>query len=67
MISYDFDFQLVQRFCLDDKHGSQVTEADFYNSFETLSRIAQHSRQAPEGSVIFINNSGTCKRLDTAN
>ncbi len=49
-----FNFQLVQRFCLDDKHGSQVTEADFYNSFETLSRIAQHSRQAPEGFVTYI-------------
>ena len=46
-----FAMQLVQRFCIDDKHGSQISEADFYNTIETLSRIATHSRQAPEGWV----------------
>ncbi len=44
-----FTMQLVQRFCLDDKHGTH--EADFYNTIETLARIAAHSRQAPEGYV----------------
>ena len=47
-----FVVQLVQRFCIDDKHGSQISEADFYSTIETLSRIATHSRQAPEGYVI---------------
>ena len=42
-----FAMQLIQRFCLDDKHGTH--EADFYNTLETLARIAVHSRQAPDG------------------
>ena len=42
-----FAMQLIQRFCMDDKHSAH--EADFYNTIETLARIAAHSRQAPEG------------------
>lgn len=42
-----FSMQLVQRFCMDEKHANH--EADFYNTIENLARIAAHSRQAPEG------------------
>jgi CCR4-NOT transcription complex subunit 1 len=49
-----FSMQLVQRFCVDDKHGTQVNEADFYNTIETLARIAAHSRQAPDGLTTLI-------------
>ncbi|KAK2193621.1 hypothetical protein NP493_11g11020 [Ridgeia piscesae] len=44
-----FAMQLVQRFCLPEKQTAQITEADFYNTIETLARIAAHSRQAPDG------------------
>ena len=43
-----FAMQLVQRFCVDD-NKSATQEADFFNTIETLARIAAHSRQAPEG------------------
>ena len=46
-----FAMQLVQRYCIDEKH-SQINEADFFNTIETLARIAAHSRQAPEGWVL---------------
>ena len=51
-----FFIQLVQRFCIDDKHASQISEADFYSTIETLSRIATHSRQAPEGYGHFLTS-----------
>ncbi|XP_064641680.1 CCR4-NOT transcription complex subunit 1-like isoform X3 [Lineus longissimus] len=44
-----FAMQLVQRFCIDEKHNTQINEADLYNTIETLARIAAHSRQAPDG------------------
>ncbi|XP_064610278.1 CCR4-NOT transcription complex subunit 1-like isoform X2 [Liolophura sinensis] len=58
-----FAMQLVQRYCVDDKHNSQISEGDFFNTIETLARIASHSRQAPEGlsallETIRQNNDG---------
>ena len=47
-----FSMQLIQRFCVEDKGSSSqeaLFQADFYNTIETLARIATHSRQAPEG------------------
>ncbi|CAH1779661.1 unnamed protein product [Owenia fusiformis] len=51
-----FAMSLVQRYCIDEKHNSQINEADFYNTIEALSRIATHSRQAPEGLANLIEN-----------
>lgn len=61
-----FSMQLVQRFCIDEKHeqASEVRDqqysadtmatglsfkSDFLNTVDTLARIAQQSRQVPDG------------------
>ncbi|XP_013418035.1 CCR4-NOT transcription complex subunit 1 [Lingula anatina] len=51
-----FAMQLVQRYCVEEKQTGMATntEADFYNTIETLGRIAIHSRQAPDGLAALI-------------
>lgn len=50
-----FSMQLIQRLCVDDKggpsaqHDASLYQNEFYNTVETLARIATHSRQAPDG------------------
>ncbi|XP_046333509.2 CCR4-NOT transcription complex subunit 1-like isoform X5 [Haliotis rufescens] len=53
-VAVSFSMQLVQRFCIDDKHNSSVSEADFYNTIEALGAIASRSRQHPEGLSTLI-------------
>ena len=48
-----FVMNLIQRLCVDsdakNNVGGNPLETEFYNTIEALSRVAAHSRQAPEG------------------
>lgn len=44
-----FAMQLVQLYMVEERHNTHVTEADLCNTIEMLARIAQHSRQPPDG------------------
>jgi len=49
-----FAMQILQRFFVDAKDTS-IGEGDFFNTIETLARIAVHSRQAPDGLTALID------------
>ncbi|KAJ8302562.1 hypothetical protein KUTeg_018958 [Tegillarca granosa] len=44
-----FAMQLVQRYCVDEKHNTPVTEADFSNTIEALTLISTRTRHT--GSI----------------
>lgn len=44
-----FAMQLLQLYLVDDRHNSQVTESDLFNTIDMLARINMHARQPPEG------------------
>ncbi|CAM1310304.1 CNOT1 (predicted), partial [Pycnogonum litorale] len=48
-VAVAFAMQLCKRYLIDNRHTSNVTDSDLYNTVETLFRIASHSRQPPEG------------------
>ncbi|KAG8177929.1 hypothetical protein JTE90_000793 [Oedothorax gibbosus] len=49
MMAVTFAMQLVKIYLLDERQSGLVTEADLYNTVETLARISQMPRQTPEG------------------
>jgi len=44
-----FAMQLIQRYCISDKHGAILTETDFANTIEGLNAISTRSISPPEG------------------
>lgn len=48
-IGVNFAMQLVQLYLIDDRSGQFVTDNDFCNTIEMLSKIQTHTRQPPEG------------------
>ncbi|KAK3085676.1 hypothetical protein FSP39_006989 [Pinctada imbricata] len=50
-----FAIQLVQRYCVDDKHGTPLTETDFANTIEGLTLISR-SRHPPDGLAALLEN-----------
>ncbi|GFQ94535.1 CCR4-NOT transcription complex subunit 1 [Trichonephila clavata] len=49
MMAVTFAMQLVKMYLLDERQSGLVTEADLYNTVETLSRITSMQRQLPDG------------------
>jgi len=57
MYAITFAVQLVQRYCIDDKINSQITEADLTNTIEALTLIAAKSTTRPtEGLTLLLEN-----------
>lgn len=48
-IAVQFAMQLVKLYLVDERQSSIVTEADLFNTVETLARIATLPRQLPDG------------------
>lgn len=53
-----FAMQLVQRYCVDEKHNTPVTEADFSNTIEALTLISTRTRHTgtPKGLSTLLEN-----------
>ncbi|KAF8774617.1 CCR4-NOT transcription complex subunit 1 like protein [Argiope bruennichi] len=49
MMAVQFAMQLVKMYLLDERHTGLVSEADLYNTVETLGRITSNQRQLPDG------------------
>ncbi|XP_060561916.1 CCR4-NOT transcription complex subunit 1-like [Ruditapes philippinarum] len=56
MIAITFAMQLVQRYCIDDKINSHVTESDLANTIDTLNLIAAKLRDPPAGLENLLQN-----------
>lgn len=53
-VAVAFAMQLVQTYLIDERHNTNITENDLYNTIEMLARIQAHSRQPPEGLTNLI-------------
>ncbi|XP_056008647.1 CCR4-NOT transcription complex subunit 1-like isoform X3 [Ostrea edulis] len=51
-----FAMQLVQRYCVSDKHSAVLTEADFANTIEALNAISTRSINPPEGLQTLLDS-----------
>ncbi|XP_055686768.1 CCR4-NOT transcription complex subunit 1 isoform X2 [Lutzomyia longipalpis] len=44
-----FAMQLIQHFCIEERQATVLTENDFVNTIDLLTRISVHHHRAPEG------------------
>ncbi|XP_078337543.1 CCR4-NOT transcription complex subunit 1-like isoform X2 [Crassostrea virginica] len=51
-----FAMQLIQRYCISDKHGAILTETDFANTIEGLNAISTRSISPPEGLQTLLDS-----------
>ncbi|CAL1280479.1 unnamed protein product [Larinioides sclopetarius] len=49
VVAVQFAMQLVKMYLLDERQTGLVSEADLYNTVETLGRITSNQRQLPDG------------------
>ncbi|KAL5022887.1 hypothetical protein ScPMuIL_002042 [Solemya velum] len=54
LMAIAFAMQLVQRYCIDEKHNAQFAEIEFPSTVEALTVIAARPRQSPEGLTTLI-------------
>ncbi|KAL3860717.1 hypothetical protein ACJMK2_010802 [Sinanodonta woodiana] len=52
----NFAMQLVQRYCIDDRMESHVTETDLSSTIEALTLIAARPRQTTDGLATLLEN-----------